>query len=285
MKSASENDAVNTTMRVISLQSGSNGNCIFVEANDVRLLFDAGLTGDKTEERLAEVGINVRSVHSVLISHDHSDHIKGAGVLQRKFALPIWLTRKTCEAAAVYRKSPVHLESPRFFKAGESIRFENNVVVATLPTPHDGVDGVGFIVDDGTNRFGILTDLGHVFPELKQVFPTLDGVLIESNYDPKMLDASNKYPEWLKNRIRGKHGHLSNRDAASLIKNAGSRLQIASVGHLSQENNTPELAMEPYRAKTFKRSFPIRIALRDRCVELWNSEQSTTLPDIGEENL
>ena len=259
-------------MRIVSLQSGSNGNSVFVEANGIRLLFDAGLTGAKTEERLTEVGVDVRSVHGVLISHDHSDHVKGAGVLQRKFELPIWITRKTCEAASANRKSPVHLESPQFFKAGERIRFENNVIVETLSTPHDAVDGVGFIVDDGSVRFGILTDLGHVFSELKQVFPTLGGVLIESNYDPKMLDMNENYPAWLKNRIRGKHGHLSNRDAALLIKNAGFRLRVACLGHLSQENNTPELALEPYQAKSFKRTFPIRIAARENGVELWNSD-------------
>ena len=259
-------------MRIVSLQSGSNGNCVFVEANGVRLLFDAGLTGKKTEERLAEVGIDVRSIHGVLISHDHSDHAKGAGVLSRQYDLPIWLTRKTCEAAATNRKHPVHLESPRFFKAGERIRFDNGVAVETLPTPHDGVDGVGFVVDDGSLRFGIMTDLGHVFPELKQVFPTLDGVLIESNYDPNMLDANENYPTWLKNRICGKHGHLSNRDAASLIENDGLRLRVACLGHLSLENNTPELAMEPYQSESFRRSLPILIASRNQCVELWDSD-------------
>ena len=256
-------------MKVVSLQSSSNGNCIFVETRGLRLLFDAGLTGEKTRERLAEAGIDVRSVHGVLISHDHSDHVKGAGVLQRKFDLPIWITRKTCEAAANQR---VHLKSPQFFKAGERLCFDKNIVVETLPTPHDAVDGVGFIVDDGSTRFGILTDLGHVFPELERIFPTLDGVLIESNYDPKMLEVNQNYPIWLKNRIRGKNGHLSNHDAASLIKNAGSRLRVACLGHLSQENNTPELAVEPYQAKSFKRSLPIRIASRFKCVELWNSE-------------
>ena len=258
-------------MRIVSLQSGSNGNCIFAETNGIRLLFDAGLTGAKTEERLAEVGVDVRSVHGVLISHDHSDHVKGAGVLQRKFDLPIWITRKTCEAAAANWKHPVHLESPQLFKAGQSIRFDNGVTVETLPTPHDGVDGVGFVIDDGSLRFGIFTDLGHVFPKLKQVFPTLDGILIESNYDPKMLDASENYPAWLKDRIRGKLGHLSNQDAASLIKNAGARLRVACLAHLSLENNTPELALEPYQAKEFKRLFPIHVVPRDRCVELWNS--------------
>jgi len=267
-------------MRVVSLQSGSNGNCIFVESNGTRLLFDAGLTAKKTAESLAEVGVDVRSVHGVLISHDHADHVKGAGALHRKFDLPIWLTRKTCVAAAAYRKNPVHLESPQFFKAGQRIRFDNDVTVETLPTPHDAVDGVGFIVDDGTLRFGILTDLGHVFPELEQIFPTLDGVLIESNYDPKMLEANEKYPTWLKDRIRGKHGHLSNRDVASLIKKAGWRLRVACLGHLSQENNTPELALAPYLMKSFKRSLPIRIAPRDCCVELWDSDRMTLLLDV-----
>ena len=246
-----------------------------MEANSTRLLFDAGLTGKKTAETLAAVGVDIRSVHGVLISHDHADHVKGAGALHRKFGLPIWLTRKTCEAAAVNRKNPVHLESPQLFKAGQRICFANNVVVETLPTPHDAVDGVGFVVDDGALRFGILTDLGHVFSELEQVFPTLDGVLIESNYDPTMLEANEKYPTWLKDRIRGQHGHLSNQDTASLIKRAGFRLRVACLGHLSQENNTPELVLASYLVKSFKRSFPIRIAPRNQHAELWDSERPT----------
>ena len=258
-------------MRIVSLQSGSNGNCVFVETGGVRLLFDAGLTGAKTQERLAEVGVDIRSIHGVLISHDHADHVKGAGVLQRKFDLPIWITRKTREAAVCQR---VHLESPQLFRAGERLCFNENVFVETLPTPHDAVDGVGFIIDDGAIRFGILTDLGHVFPELKRVFPTLDGVLIESNYDPRMLNENENYPTWLKNRIRGDNGHLSNHDTASLILSAGTRLRVACLGHLSQENNTPELAVEPYARSLFKRSFPIRLASRVQGVELWDSQES-----------
>jgi len=261
-------------MRIVSLQSGSNGNCIFVETCGVRLLFDAGLTGVKTQERLEEVGVDIRSIHGVLISHDHADHVKGAGVLQRKFDLPIWITRKTREAAVrQVAKQNVHLESPRLFRAGERLCFNNNVMVETLPTPHDAADGVGFIIDDGSIRFGILTDLGHVFPELERVFPTLDGVLIESNYDPRMLNENENYPTWLKNRIRGQNGHLSNHDTASLIKKAGTRLRVACLGHLSQENNTPELALEPYQAKgLFKWSFPVRVASRFECVEIWDSQ-------------
>ncbi len=257
-------------MRIVSLQSGSNGNCIYVESQGTRLLFDAGLTGSKTRERLDEVGIDISSIHGVLISHDHSDHIRGAGVLNRKFGLPVWMTCKTFEAADAGKRSG-NMSSPTLFQAGERIPF-GKIVVETIPTPHDAADGVGFIVDDGTYRFGILTDLGHVFPALEQAFSTLDGVLVESNYDLEKLAFGN-YPDSLKQRIRGKGGHLSNVDAAHLIQKFGKRLQIACLGHLSEENNEPELALETHR-KIVGKQLPIVLASRYECSELWNPRRT-----------
>ena len=132
------------------------------------------------------------------------------------------------------------------FAAGSSLHF-GTVTVETIRTPHDGVDGVAFVVDDGRHRLGILTDLGHVFDGLKTVIASLDAVLVECNYDPTML-AEGFYPELLKRRIRGAGGHLSNVDAAELVRtSAGSRLQWVCLGHLSAENNNPELALNTHR--------------------------------------
>ena len=109
----------------------------------------------------------------------------------------------------------------------------------TIPTPHDGVDGVVFVVDDGKHRLGILTDLGHVFADLEAVIGSLDAVLLESNYDPDML-ANGPYPEWLKERIEGPGGHISNLEAAELLlKAASKRMKWACLAHLSHDNNTP----------------------------------------------
>ena len=130
--------------------------------------------------------------------------------------------------------------------AGETLRF-GKVVVETIPTPHDGVDGVVFVVDDGKHRLGILTDLGHVFSDLADVIGSLDAVLLESNYDPDML-ANGAYPDWLKERIEGPGGHISNFEAAELLRAAASkRMKWACLAHLSHDNNTPDLALETHR--------------------------------------
>lgn len=231
-------------MKLVSLQSGSNGNCIYVESLGVRLLFDAGLSGKQTEERLAGLGLDVGSVEGVLISHDHSDHVSCAGVLHRKFGLPLWMTVGTHDRAD-RRLRLGRLDSMNYFQAGSRIDF-GKVAVETISTTHDAEDGVGFVVDDGRVRLGILTDLGHVFDGLPELVSTLDGVLLESNYDLPML-VRGSYPEPIKRRIRGRGGHLSNVEAAALLQSAGTRLRWACLGHISKENNLPELVLETHR--------------------------------------
>ena len=187
-------------MRIISLQSGSNGNCIYVEAGGVNLLFDAGISGSRVRQRLALHDRDAADVDAVLISHDHVDHSRNMGILHRKFHLPIYVTAKTYRAASRYELGEI--KELRHFCSGETLRF-GKVKVETIPTPHDSVDGVAFVVDDGKHRLGILTDLGHVFNDLIDIIGSLDAVLLESNYDPDML-AGGRYPEWLKNASKAR---------------------------------------------------------------------------------
>lgn len=172
-------------MRIISLQSGSNGNCIYVEGDGVRLLLDAGISGVQAQERLAAHGRDIRDVDAVVISHDHSDHVRALGVFQRKFGLPVHVTAPTLRVAA-QRQRLGRLGTICHFSAAGVLRF-GNLAVHTIRTPHDGVDGVAFVVDDGRRRFGLLTDLGHPFDGLEKLVRSLDAVLLESNYDPAML--------------------------------------------------------------------------------------------------
>ena len=253
-------------MKIISLQSGSNGNCIHVEAGGVRLLFDAGISGATAEERLTARGGDIRKVDALIISHDHSDHIRSAGIFQRKYGIPLFVTPRTLSAAqgrcTLGKLSDVH-----HFRAGSSIAF-GTVTVHTIPTPHDGQDGTVFVVDDGTHRLGIMTDLGHVFSGLSHLLSSLDAVLLESNYDPVML-ANGPYPRYLKDRIRGPHGHISNREAAELLAGAcGSRLKWACLGHLSEQNNNPEQALRTNR-EILGDAFPLHMASRYAVSEIF----------------
>jgi phosphoribosyl 1,2-cyclic phosphodiesterase len=234
------------SMKAISLQSGSSGNCIYVETGGVKLLFDAGIAGVQAEERLAAHGRDIRSVNAVIISHDHSDHIRHAGVLQRKYGLPVYVTPATLAAAAA-RCALGKMHDVRHFRSHDRLRF-GEVTVHAIPTPHDGADGSAFVVEAGGKRLGIMTDLGHVFEDLIRLVSSLDAVFLESNYDPDMLSRG-PYPVYLKQRIKGPRGHISNIEAAEVLHraSAGNRLQWACLAHLSEQNNHPDVALRTHR--------------------------------------
>ena len=164
------------------------------------------------------------------------------------------------EATLAARSDLGSLGQVEHFRAGQTLRF-GEVSVETIPTPHDGVDGSAFVIAAEGRRLGVLTDLGHVFDELPDVVASLDAVLIESNYDPELLRRSS-YPPSVQNRIRGRRGHLSNGEAAEVLARHGSRLKWAAIGHLSESNNRPSLAMDSARSAAAGR-FPIHLAGRD----------------------
>jgi phosphoribosyl 1,2-cyclic phosphodiesterase len=250
-------------MRTISLQSGSSGNCIYVETEGVRLLFDAGICGREAARRLAAHGRDIRAVDALIISHDHGDHVRHAGVYQRKFGLPVYITHKTLSAAQ--EKMPLGpMNDVRHFTSGGTMRF-GDVTVETIPTPHDGADGSVFVVSSETKRLGIFTDLGHVFEELVSVIASLDAVFLESNYDPLML-AKGSYPPFLKKRIEGPEGHISNKEAAQLLL-AGKRLKWACLAHLSKNNNHPTVALETHR-KIVPGDLTLYAASRHSCSDI-----------------
>ena len=231
-------------MICFSLNSGSNGNCIYVEHEGVRLLLDAGISGKRTAERLAQHGRDVREVDAVIISHDHIDHIRCAGILARKFGLAVYMTPETYRRGRRYDLG--RIDALRYFQAGDTLRF-GPVRVETHPTAHDGADPVSFVVAAGGRRLGILTDLGHVSVGVERLLGRLDAVFLESNYDPEML-ASGPYPGYLKRRITGDGGHISNVEAAEMVAAAcDGRLQWVALSHLSEINNTPDLAAGTHR--------------------------------------
>lgn len=242
-------------MLTFSCQSGSNGNCIFVQGGRTRVLLDAGISGRQMQQRLALRGQDARGLDALVLSHDHSDHVRSAGIFQRKFGVPIYATAPTARACRGLLGS---VDDVRPFTAGQTLEI-GELRIHTLPTPHDGVDGVCFVVEHDGRRLGVLTDLGFVFPELEELLPTLDAVYLESNYDPEML-RTGPYPYHLQRRITGDGGHLANAEAACLLRDCtDGRLRWAALAHLSETNNTPDLALQT--ARDLLRAHRIRDAL------------------------
>jgi phosphoribosyl 1,2-cyclic phosphodiesterase len=175
------------------------------------------------------------------------------------FDLPLFISEPTFRTS---EERLGRLEGATFFQPGHALRF-GEVTIRTVPTPHDAVDGCAFVVQAEGKKLGLLTDLGHPFQELRELLPELDGVFLESNYDSNMLKAG-PYPEFLKRRIRGPEGHISNREAAELLDEyCTERLSWACLAHLSENNNTPDLALATHR-ETVRGQFPIEVATRHR---------------------
>ena len=225
------------------LYSGSSGNVLFCQYGKTRLLIDAGKSGKTIEDALMSIGADIRSVSGVLITHEHSDHIYGAGVLARKYHLPLYATRETWWAMKD-KIGKIPPDTIREIEAGKDF-WLGDIGVAPFSIPHDAADPVGFRLYGGNLSVSTATDLG-VFSQ--NVYANVAGstlVLLESNHDPDMLKHNPKYTAALKARILGDHGHLSNEAcSAALLKLISTGTADVILGHLSGENNTPTLARQ-----------------------------------------
>ena len=228
-------------LRFSPLFSGSSGNATYVGCDDAHILVDAGLSGTRVSQELLKVGVSPRQLCGILVTHEHSDHIKGIGILSRKYDLPIYATQGTWQA--MYDKiSPVADKNMRIIEPGQDF-FLGSIDVTPFETPHDASQSVGYTFELQGAKLAIATDLGCIRESWLKYVQGAHAVLLESNYDPDMLSAG-PYPYDLKKRIMSRRGHLSNDDAGQVavqLVKAGARQII--LGHLSKENNCPELAL------------------------------------------
>lgn len=225
-------------MQVSVLGSGSKGNCVFVRADDTRLLFDAGFSRKQIRERLESIGENLEDIDAIFVSHEHSDHVRGLTQLSK--AIPVYLSEGT------YHASSTEIQNHIFFTHHDKIRI-GDITVEPIPTDHDAADPSGFVIRNCTKNVGIFTDLGVVTDQICTLIDSLDLMVLECNYDMDML-LNGPYPYPLKQRILGQEGHLSNADAALLVKeHAGPRLKHVFLAHLSEKNNEPRLAMDTFK--------------------------------------
>lgn len=226
------------TLRVVPLGSGSGGNAILVELGDTRLLVDAGLSARTLATRLRGAGVDPRSIAGILLSHEHGDHARGVELFSRRFGLAVHCASETLEALDL---SFVHLAAWSPFRPGEPFEVRG-IVVDPFPVPHDAARPVGFVLARNDTRVGVATDLGHATTLVVERLRGCDVLVVESNYDPDML-RDGPYPWALKQRVAGRTGHLSNHAAAALLSDVvDDRCRAVVLAHLSEHNNTPELA-------------------------------------------
>ena len=225
-------------MRVINLSSGSDGNITYIETDNTKLLLDDGLSCQETVKRLELVGIKPSEIDGIIISHEHSDHIKGVDIFSSKYNLPVYAHEMVWQGLDDKLKKVSSLNRKLF--DGE---FElKDLVISPVEVPHD-VKCFGFSFSQGNKKISVVTDLGHITDKIINSISGSQIVYLEANYDRQMLFSGTKYPLSLKRRIDGPNGHLSNNVSARAVEMlAASGARQIVLSHLSKENNSPELA-------------------------------------------
>ncbi|MCB1759132.1 MAG: MBL fold metallo-hydrolase [Gammaproteobacteria bacterium] len=221
-------------MRFASLGSGSRGNACLVEAGTTRLLLDCGFSARELERRLGQLEIDAASLEGILVTHEHQDHVRGVGALARRYRLPVWLTHGTqrCRSLGELPEARlIHAQQPAFRIGALS--------VTAYPVPHDAREPVQFVFSHASSRLGVLTDVGVITPHIVATLSACSALFLECNHDPEML-ANGPYPPALQRRVGGSLGHLSNQQAAGLLRQIDHPgLQRLVIGHISEKNNTP----------------------------------------------
>ena len=236
-------------MKLCSIASGSSGNCIYVGSDSTHVLIDVGISGKRMEAGLNEIDLSMRDIDGILITHEHSDHIAGLGVLSRKYEIPIYATKGTIEAirnSSSIGKIPEDLFVP--ICADEKIIIKD-LICNPMKISHDAAEPVAYRIIHGKKKLGIITDLGNYNDYTVESLKGMDALLLEANHDVRMLQVG-PYPYYLKQRILGDRGHLSNERAGQLLSRLmHENMQAVILGHLSKENNLPELAYEAVRVE------------------------------------
>ncbi len=241
------------TLTISVLASGSSGNSIYISDSKTSILIDAGLSGKELERRLDKVSVKADEIDAILVTHEHKDHIKGVGILSRRYNIPIFANQLTWDAASddlgQLDENNCNVFSGEFMIGGIGIK--------PFAISHDAGDPVGYVVFSGHKKIGIATDTGFITTEIRENLKNLNFLVIESNHDLEMLMNGN-YPHFLKKRIRGEKGHLSNDDTAALLPELiNSNRPGILLAHLSKDNNIPKLAYITVKNNLEKMGFKV----------------------------
>lgn len=257
-------------MELCSIASGSSGNCICVGSLDCHILIDAGISGKRIEEGLNSIDLKTGEMQGILVTHEHIDHVAGLGVLARKYEIPIYATQGTIDAVR-QTKSIGKIDDALFHAITPGVDFRiGDLTIESIPISHDAADPVAYKVKQQGKSLAVMTDLGTYDETIVEKLKYLDVLLLEANHDVRMLQAGS-YPYPLKQRILGERGHLSNELSGQLLGEVlHDDFKAIFLGHLSKENNYPELAYETVRLEVTLGDnpytgddFPMYVAKRD----------------------
>lgn len=234
-------------MRLCSIASGSSGNCIYIGSDTTHVLVDTGISGKRTENGLKELDLCGKDLDGILVTHEHIDHISGLGVMSRKYGIPIYATKGTIQGIQKCR-SIGEIDEALFHEISEDEKFViKDLTVNPMRISHDAAQPVAYRLSYGNRRVAVCTDLGVYNDYTVECLKGMDALLIEANHDVQMLQVG-PYPYPLKQRILGDRGHLSNENCGRLLcRILHDNLKSIQLGHLSKENNIPELAYEAVR--------------------------------------
>jgi len=229
-------------VRVCLLASGSRGNSALIEADGCRILIDAGLSGKELERRLATLAISGEDLHAILVTHEHHDHVGAVGPLARRYGLPVYVEQQTHAALPKLGK----IDQLHLFTAGDRFSCQD-LNVSTFSTTHDAINPVGFVIESAEGKIGFATDLGMPTRLVTEHLRDCRVLVLEANHDEQML-LDGSYPWPLKQRIRSRHGHLSNHESGRLLQDVcWPGMEALFLAHLSEENNCPELVAQTFR--------------------------------------
>jgi phosphoribosyl 1,2-cyclic phosphodiesterase len=248
-------------LELCMLASGSKGNAIYVSGGSTSILIDAGLSGIEIERRLQSKGLYPEDLDAILVSHEHTDHIQGVGVLSRRFNLPVYMSSKT-EKAAISQLGTVRVI--KNFECGSPFMIKD-LSIHPFSISHDAKDPSGFTVNQNGTKIGIATDLGIATSMVKEHLKGCSLLVLEANHDEEML-INGPYPWPIKQRIRSRAGHLSNKASKNLLKELQhDRLKYVMLAHLSEINNTPQKALNQVGRAITRCNAQLEVAFQDKC--------------------
>lgn len=262
---------------ITSLNSGSNGNCYYVGNNNEAVLVDVGISCREVEKRMARLQLSIAKVKAIFISHEHSDHIKGLEVLSKKYTLPVYITNATLNNSRL----DLNRSLVKSFKAYDPIII-GGLVVKAFPKFHDASDPYSFVIEGNNVKVGVMTDIGSVCDHVIQNFKQCQAVFLEANYDETLLN-NGSYPYYLKQRIAGDKGHLSNNQALELVANHKPEFMSHLIlSHLSKDNNCPILVKDLFSKHAG--SMEVIVASRFQETEVFQISIGETIERLAKQN-